>query len=168
MKRSILALMVFSLAVYGCSESGNKAYQDRVAKNLAAVENHFHSEGLSDVDKALETFTDDVVWDAPAPNGLNRSVSGKEAAGNNYRRLWGAMRNVKFQPVQRFATEDRVVDDSIITFEVAKDGYFSFPVGAQVEMRLVHIFEMRDGKIAKEIVFDMGHPVVAATVQRAT
>ena len=25
-------------------------------------------------------------------------------------------------------------------------------------MRLVHIFEMRDGKISKEIVFDMRHP----------
>ena len=73
------------------------------------------------------------------------------------------MRNVKFQPVQRFATEDRVVDDSIITFEVAKDGYLCFPVGTRVEMRLVHIFEMRNGKIAKEIVFDMGHSVAAAT-----
>jgi ketosteroid isomerase-like protein len=166
-KRSILALMVFSLAAYGYADSGNEAYQDRVAKNLAAVENHFHSEGLNDVEKALETFTDDVVWDAPAPNGLNRSFSGKEAAGNNYRRLWGAMRNAKFQTVQRFATEDRVVDDSILTFEVAKDGYFHFPVGTRVEMRLVHIFEMRDGKISKEIVFDMGHPVAAATGQKA-
>ncbi|MBE0568801.1 MAG: nuclear transport factor 2 family protein [Deltaproteobacteria bacterium] len=169
MKRSTLALMVFSLAVYGCAESGIKAYQDRVDKNLAAVENHFHSEGLSDVEKALETFTDDVVWEAPAPNGLNRSFSGKEAAGNNYRRLWGAMRNVKFQPIQRFATEDRVVDDAILTFEVAKEGYFHFPVGTRVEMRLVHIFEMRDGKIAKEIVFDMGHPAAVATAgQRAS
>ena len=167
MKRSIIALMVFSLAAYGCAGSVNKAYQNRVEKNLAAVENHFHSEGLSDVEKALETFTDDVVWDAPAPNGLNRSFSGKEAAGNNYRRLWGAMRNAKFQTVQRFATEDRVVDDSILTFEVAKDGYFHFPVGTRVEMRLVHIFEMRDGKISKEIVFDMGHPVAATTGQKA-
>ena len=25
-------------------------------------------------------------------------------------------------------------------------------------MRLVHIFEMRGGKISKEIVFDMGRP----------
>ena len=166
MNRSILALMVFSLAANGYADSGKEAYQDRVAKNLAAVENHFHREGLNDVEKALETFTDDVVWDAPAPNGLNRSFSGKEAAGNNYRRLWGAMRNVKFQPVQRFATEDRVVDDSIITFEVAKDGYWNFPVGTRVEVRLVHIFEMRDGKIAKEIVFDMGHPVATATGQK--
>jgi hypothetical protein len=42
--------------------------QNAIAKNLAAVENHFHSEALSDVKAALETFTDDVVWEAPAPN----------------------------------------------------------------------------------------------------
>jgi ketosteroid isomerase-like protein len=133
--------------------------KDRIAQNLAAVENHFHGEALSDVEAALETFTDDVVWEAPAPNGLNRSFTGKAAAGANYRQLWASMRNVKFQPFQRFATEDRVVDDCIITFEVAQDGYWRFPVGSKVEMRLVHIFEMRDGKIAREIVFDMGHTV---------
>ena len=131
--------------------------QKQIAQNLAAVENHFHSEALSDVAAALETFTHDVVWEAPAPNGLNRSFTGKEAVANNYRQLWASMRNVNFQPLQRFATEDRVVDDSNVTFEVAKDGYWHFPVGSQIEMRLVHIFEMRDGKIAREIVFDMGH-----------
>lgn len=131
---------------------------ERIAQNLAAVENHFHSEALSDVAAALETFTDDVIWDAPAPNGLNRSFTGKEAVEENYRQLWASMRNVKFQPLQRFATEDRVVDDSSVTFEVAKDGYWHFPVGSTVEMRLVHIFEMRDGKISREIVFDMGVP----------
>jgi ketosteroid isomerase-like protein len=130
--------------------------KERISQNLAAVENHFHSEALSDVAAALETFTDDVVWEAPAPNGLNRSFTGKEAVGRNYRQLWASLRNVNFQPLQRFATEDRVVDDSIVTFEVAKDGYWHFPVGSKVEMRLVHIFEMRDGKIAREIVFDMG------------
>jgi ketosteroid isomerase-like protein len=66
---------------------------------------------------------------------------------------------VKFEFLQRFATEDRVVDDSIVTFEVAKDGYWRFPAGSRVEMRLVHIFEMRDGKISRELVFDMGRTV---------
>jgi ketosteroid isomerase-like protein len=131
--------------------------KDQIAQNLAAVESHFHSEALSDVEAALETFTDDVIWEAPAPNGLNRSFTGKAAAGANYRQLWASMRKVHFQPLRRFATEDRVVDDSIVTFEVAQDGYWHFPVGGKVEMRLVHIFEMRDGKIAREIVFDMGH-----------
>ena len=129
---------------------------DRVARNLAAVESHFHSEAVNEVELALETFTDDVVWEAPAPNGLDRSFTGKPAAAENYRKLFASMRDVKFQFLQRFATEDRVVDDSIVTFEVAKDGYWHFPLGSKVVMRLVHIFEMRDGKIAREIVFDMG------------
>ena len=133
--------------------------KDRIAKNLEAVESHFHSEALKEVEAALETFTDDIVWEAPAPNGLNRSFSGKEAVAKNYRELFASMSNVKFQFLQRFATEDRVVDDSIVTFEVEKDGYWHFPLGSSIEMRLVHIFEMRDGMISKEIVFDMGHPV---------
>ena len=52
-----------------------------------------------------------------------------------------------------------MVDDSIVTFEVATDGYWHFPAGSKIRMRLVHIFEMRDGKISKEIVFDMGRVV---------
>jgi len=133
--------------------------QKRIAENLAAVENHFHSEALNEVEAALETFTDDIVWEAPAPNGLNRAFSGKEAVEKNYRALFASMRNVKFEFIQRFATEDRVVDDSKVSFEVAQDGYWHFPAGSKVEMRLVHIFEMRDGKISKEIVFDMGRAV---------
>ena len=70
--------------------------RDRIAKNLAAVESHFHSEALNEVETALETFTDDIVWEAPAPNGLNRSFSGKEATAKNYRELFASMRNVKF------------------------------------------------------------------------
>ena len=63
-------------------------------------------------------------------------------------------------PLQRFGTEDRVVDDSLVTFDVVRDGCWPhFSTRQKIEMRLVHIFEMRNGKISKEIVFDMGHPV---------
>ena len=140
--------------------------KDQIAQNLAAVENHFHSEELAEVEAALQTFTEDITWEAPALNGLNRSFRGKEATGNNYRQLWASMSNVKFQPLQRFATEDRVVDDGICTFEVVKDGYWHFPVGSKVDMRLVHIFEMRDGKIAREIVFDMGRTELDAAANK--
>jgi ketosteroid isomerase-like protein len=132
--------------------------QKIIAVNLAAVDNHFHSEATNEVEAALETFTDDIVWEAPAPNGLNRIFKGKEAVAKNYRALFASMRDVEFQFLQRFATEDRVVDDSIVTFEVAKDGYWHFPAGSKIYMRLVHIFEMRGGKISREIVFDMGKP----------
>jgi hypothetical protein len=44
--------------------------QNVIARNLAAVENHFHSEARNEVEAALATFTDDIVWEAPALNGL--------------------------------------------------------------------------------------------------
>lgn len=138
----------------------NKSGKDRIAENLACVEQHFHSEAQNEVEAALDLYTDDIIWEAPAPNGLNRSYFGKEAVAESYRELFGSMGNVQFQLLQRFATEDRVVDDSIATFEVVKDGYWPhFSAGQKINMRLVHIFEMRDGKISKEIVFDMGRPV---------
>ncbi len=130
-----------------------------IARNLAAVEAHFHSEAANEVAAALELYTDDIVWEAPALNGLNRAYRGKDAVAENYLELWGCMRDVRFTFLQRFATEDRVVDDSLVTFEVIRDGYWHFPVGSKVEMRLVHIFEMRDGKIARELVYDMGRVV---------
>jgi ketosteroid isomerase-like protein len=46
-----------------------------------------------------------------------------------------------------------------VTFRVVREGYWPWPVGSRITMRLVHIFEMRDGKIAREVVFDMGVPV---------
>jgi ketosteroid isomerase-like protein len=137
-----------------------KSGKDRIAENLACVEQHFHSEAQNEVEAALDLYTDDIVWEAPAPNGLNRSFVGKEAVAESYRELFASMREVEFQFLQRFATEDRVVDDSIVTFEVVKDGFWPhFSAGQKITMRLVHIFEMRDGKISKEIVFDMGRPV---------
>jgi ketosteroid isomerase-like protein len=134
--------------------------EDLIARNLACVVGHFHSEALNDVEAALELYTDDIVFEAGALNGLDRLFTGKQAVGKFYRELWATMANVQFQLLQRFATEDRVVDDSLVTFEVVRDGCWQhFSKGQKIEMRLVHIFEMRDGKIAKEIVFDMGRPV---------
>jgi len=134
--------------------------RNRIAQNLACVDGHFHSEAQNDVEAALEVYTDDIIFEAGALNGLNRTFSGKQAVARFYRELWATMRDVKFQPLQRFATEDRVVDDSLASFEVVRDGCWPhFSTAQKIEMRLVHIFEMRDGKISKEIVFDMGRPV---------
>ena len=134
--------------------------KDRIAQNLACVAGHFHSEAENDVEAALGLYTDDIVLEAAALNGLNRSFSGKAAVAKFYRELWATMADVKFQFLQRFATDDRVVDDSLVTFDVVRDGCWPhFSAGQKIEMRLVHIFEMRNGKISKESVFDMGRAV---------
>jgi ketosteroid isomerase-like protein len=130
--------------------------QDIIASNLAAVEEHFHSEAANDIERALELYTDDIVWEAPARNLVFR---GKRDVADNYRKLFASIKEVEFRNLQRFATEERVVDDSVVTFELIRDGFLPLQVGQKVEMRLAHIFEMRDGKISKEIAFEMWRPV---------
>lgn len=154
-----VATMMLEIATEG-TEARAALKTERIAENLACVELHFHTEAQNEIEAALELYTDDIGWEAPVPNGLNRSFYGKQAVAESYRELFSSMGSVQFQPLQRFATEDRVVDDSIVTFEVVHDGYWQhFSRGQKIEMRLVHIFEMRDGKISKEMVFDMGKPV---------
>lgn len=124
-----------------------------IAANLAAVEAHFHSEATNEVEKALELYTDDIVWESPARDLVFR---GKEATGENYRRMFDSFKVEEFRCLQRFATEDRVIDDSVATVRIVGDGVENAPapVGSKVEIRLLHVFEMRGGKISRELVFE--------------
>ena len=127
--------------------------EDLTAANLAAIEAHFHSEAVNEVEKALDLYTDDIVWESPVRNLVFR---GKEAAGENYRKMFASFKIEEFRCVERFATEDRVVDDSIATLVLVGDTVENapVPVGSKVQIRLLHIFEMREGKISREVVFE--------------
>ena len=128
--------------------------QDIISENLAVVEAHFHREAANEVEEAVKLYTEDIVWEAP---NRNLVFVGKDAVADNYRKMFASAKDLEFSNLQRFATEDRVVDDSIVTFEVTGDGFVNagLTVGEKVRMRLVHIFEMRDAKISKEIAFEM-------------
>ena len=56
----------------------------------------------------------------------------------------------------RIHHETRVVDDMKVRFRLTGDGMVNAPVaiGARVELRLVHVFHMRGGRIAREIVHE--------------
>jgi ketosteroid isomerase-like protein len=140
--------------------------QHVIAENLAVVDAHFHSEAANEIDRAVGLYTDDIVWESPA-RGL--VFHGRQAAAENYRAMFGAMENVQVTPLRRFATTDRVVDDSIATFTHVGDGVINapLPVGANVELRLVHIFEMLDRKIARELVYEIWRPAATRAAQPA-
>jgi ketosteroid isomerase-like protein len=130
--------------------------QDTVTNNLAVVEAHFHSEAANEIEQALKLYTEDIIWEAPARQLV---FKGKQSVAENYRKIFTSIKGVEFRNLDRFATEDRVVDDSIISFTITKEGFLPFPIGQKIEMRLAHIFEMREGKISKEIAFEMPRPV---------
>ena len=126
---------------------------DLIAVNLAAVEARFHTEAANQVEKALELCTDDVVWESPVRNLV---FHGKAATGENYRRMFASFQVEEFRCLKRFATEDRVVDETIATLVLVGDTVENapVPVGSKVQIRLLHIFDMRGGKISRELVFE--------------
>jgi len=128
--------------------------QDVIARNLEVVEAHFHDEHPEGIERALALYTDDVVWEAPLRRVLRE---GKEAAKENYLAMFASIADPELIPLQRFATEDRVVDDTIARFTLTGDGWINapFPVGTRVEVRVVHIFEMRDGLISRETGYEL-------------
>jgi len=131
--------------------SSNRQHQ--IAHNLAVVEAHFHSEAADEIEKALELYTDDILWESPARKLVLR---GKAETADNYRRMFSSFKVEEFRCLDRFATENRVVDDSVATLVLVGDGVENAPVavGSRVEIRLLHIFEMREGKISRELVFE--------------
>ena len=85
------------------------------------------------------------------------SYKGRDRIKEMYLRIFRSIEDVSFQPMERFATPDRVFDDMWATFRLVGDGFENcpFPVGTHVKMRLLHNFHIRDGMIAKEIGYEI-------------
>ena len=122
-----------------------------LAANLAAVQIHFDAEKAGDWEKIKTMYTEDIIWERTSTKQI---VKGKEAVAAAYVEVFSALKNWDFQCLDRFATQDRVVDESIFTFEVKKDGIMPLPVGTRAKLTLVHIFKMRDCKVSRELVME--------------
>jgi len=129
-------------------------YEERVQYALDLVDMHLHEENPERIDECIKLYTEDAVWDAPS-----RGVSyvGRETIKKNYLRLFDSLQGVRFEPIERFASPDRVFDDMWAYFTLSGDGFDNcpFPVGTKVKMRLLHNFHIRDGMIAREIGYEV-------------
>jgi hypothetical protein len=124
-----------------------------IEHNLAVVDRHIQGEAR-DVDSIMGLYTDDIVLEIP---GRGLRFEGRDAIRANYVAMWPAMAEVELIPLDRFATEHRVVDDMLVRLRLVGSGMTNapLPIGSAVELRLVHHFSMRDGLIAREQVFEM-------------
>ena len=125
---------------------------DPIARNLAVVEAHIRDEAR-DAALVMDLYTDDIVLEMPT-RGVTLTTRAEIEA--NYRAMFGAMAEVEITPGTRFATADHVVDDCTVRFRLAGEGVANapLPVGSLVELRLLHLFAMRDGRIARETVYE--------------
>ena len=125
------------------------------------IDRHFAAENAHDVQGTLDTYTDDIVWDdVTHPDS---PFHGKEEVRRVYSGIIESIPDVVLTSVRRFTGEGGryVVDESIITGHVHGEWAGMAGGGEPVEVRILHVFEIRDGLICYENAwFD------AAAVQR--
>ena len=114
------------------------------------IDQHFAAENAHDVQATLDTYTDDIVWDdVTHPDA---PFHGKEEVGNVYSSIIDAIPDVLLTSVRRFTGEEGryVVDESILTGHVEGQWSGMDGGGAPVRVRILHIFELRNGLISYE------------------
>jgi steroid delta-isomerase-like uncharacterized protein len=129
-------------------------HDEIITRNLAAVQAHFHNENPDDVDKAIALYTDDIVWEAPSRGMVYTDPADVRAA---YMDIFATLVYDKTIAIRRVATEEYVFDDQIAHVQVVGDKMPNLPyaIGTKMSVRLVHCFQMRDGKIAREIAYEL-------------
>lgn len=125
-----------------------------IARNLRVVEAHFHNENPESIGKALVLYGPGIVWEAPARGLVYDRV---DDVRKGYLGIFSTVRWNRSTTLRRFATEDFVFDDQIADLTVVGDGMPNLPFkpGQRISMRLVHCFEMKDGKIVREIAYEI-------------
>jgi hypothetical protein len=125
-----------------------------IARNLKVVEAHFHNETPDTVEKAVALYGDTISWEAPTRGVV---MNNKEEILEAYRAIFRTVAYRRVVPLRRFATEQFVFDDQIghVTVVGNEMPNIPYPIGAELAVRLTHLFEMKDGKIVREIAYEM-------------
>lgn len=116
------------------------------------VDDHFMYEATADLEGVLRTYTEDPVHQVVGgPDGLLR---GKAAIRGFYERLFPALKGERAEPVMRLYGDSFLVDESILIGQVVDGRPFSLPgKSGHARVRLLHVFQLRDGLIANERVW---------------
>ena len=125
-----------------------------IAHNLRVVEAHFHNETPESIDKALALYGPDITWEAPGRGMVYDDV---DSVKEGYLGIFETVHFNRTITVRRFATEHVVFDDQIADLTVVGNAMpnLGYEPGQRLSMRLVHCFEMKDGKIAREIAYEI-------------
>jgi hypothetical protein len=127
---------------------------EKIRHALDVVELHLQEENPDRIDECIRLYTDDAVWEAPA---RKVSYQGRDLIKKMYLRVFNGVLDFEFKPVERWATPERVFDDSYVSFKIAGNAFENcpYPVGTRVNMRLIHSFHIRDGLISREIGYEV-------------
>jgi len=126
------------------------------------IDEHFRQEADGDVEGTLKTLTGDVVHDVVGdPAG---ELHGPGAVAQRYGHLFSNVKGERADVKHRLYGENFVVDDKIWTARVTGQ-FMGIPGhGRRISIRVLHVFEFRDGLISRENVWiDVGAAIAQLT-----
>jgi len=126
---------------------------------IALVERHLKAEGAGDVEAAVSVHTDDIEHDAVGFPGSPRT--GKDAAREFYGFLTANFRTEEELPLHRYLLDDSMILEQSMTGTVIGEMLGIPGNGRRITFRILHVFDFRDGLVAREQVWIDSAAVVA-------
>jgi ketosteroid isomerase-like protein len=116
------------------------------------VDDHFGYEAADDVDGVMGTLAEGAEHEVvPSPMGALRDPARMR---EYYEMLFADIQGEEVEPLRRLYGEDFLVDEALWKGQI-HDGrpFLCDGRSGPVSFRLLHVFELRDGKIAREQVW---------------
>ncbi len=122
------------------------------------VNDHFMFEATDNIEGVLGTLTDDILHEMiGGPDGV---LTGKQRVRGFYEALFPQLTEGSVEPVFRVYSENKIIDETIWTGVIHDARVFNLPgLAGKAAFRLLHVFHMRDGLIAKENVWFDGQAI---------
>ena len=118
----------------------------------ALVDEHFRFEATDDVDGVMSTLAEGAVHEVmPSPFGALTDPAEQRAY---YELLFRSIQGERVEPLHRYYGDGVLVDESLWHGRI-EDGEPFLCAGRSgaVSFRLLHLFELADGRIAREQVW---------------
>ena len=116
------------------------------------VSEHFRYEATDDIEGVLRTFAEDAEHEIVG--GPDGPLRGKAALGRFYKRLFADLKGERVEPVMRLYGDDFVIDETIWFGHVIDGRPFKLDgKSGKARLRLLHVFKLQGGLIAKENVW---------------
>jgi ketosteroid isomerase-like protein len=113
------------------------------------VDEHFMYEATDDLDGVVSSLADTIEHEVvPSPMGVQTD---KAKIRSFYEMLFTCLDGESVTPLRRYYGDDFLIDETLWHGRV-KDGHPFFLDGKSgpVSFRLLHVFEVKDGKITRE------------------
>ena len=116
------------------------------------INQHFMFEATDNLDGVMDSLADQVRHEV-IPSRLGE-LTDKAAIRSMYANLFEHLRGESVEPVSRYYGDDFVVDETLWHGRI-DDGspFLCDGRSGPVSFRLLHVFEVKDGKIAREQVW---------------